>query len=429
MKWVFLVIGAALVWPLSVRLRSNPRLRLRLFALAAFLPFITSYEHLYMAIINWDWIGYVRGGELSYLDLFTLSIYLSFSGPKHRIPFLLSMSLYFVVTMLSVIEAQAPTAALFYPWQLARVFLLYAVIYRGICADPRVVDAVLTGMGGGILLEAALTIWERFGLGHLQAIGTFSSQNQLGLISHFTVIPFFAVMLGGRRGWLPPAVVAAGLVVEVLTTSRGTLLFGALGLTTVYLLSALRQWSSRKAQVLLAGVAAAAVFVPLVASSFAQRFGGESQVQFTEDSERILFKEAAAEMLSDHPMGVGANHFTFAANVQGYFTRVGELWGPGRASNVHNVYWLVATETGYLGLVAFVFLLLRPLYVAFACGLRHIGDARGDLLLGLGAALLAVYLHSTEEWIFVTFDAQYQFAIAIGLVAGLAAELGYWRRP
>jgi O-antigen ligase len=180
--------------------------------------------------------------------------------------------------------------------------------------------------------------------------------------------------------------------------------------------------------VFLLGVAAAAVCVPLVASSFAQRFGGGSQVQFGEDAERVLFKEAAAQMLSDHPMGVGANHFSFAANVQGYFTRVGELWGPGRASNVHNVYWLVATETGYLGLVAFVVLLLRPLYVAFACGLRHVGDARGDLLLGLGAGLLAVYIHSFEEWIFMTFDAQYQFGVEIGLIAGLAGELGYWRR-
>jgi O-antigen ligase len=166
----------------------------------------------------------------------------------------------------------------------------------------------------------------------------------------------------------------------------------------------------------------------LAASSLAQRFGGDSQVNFAEDNERLLFKEAAADMLSDHPMGVGANHFNFVANTQGYFDRVGEEWGPGRASNVHNVYWLVSAETGYLGLIAFVFLLLRPMYVAFACGLRHIGDPRGDLLLGLGVALLVVCVHSFEEWIFVTFDAQYQFALVIGLVAGLAGELGYWRR-
>jgi O-antigen ligase len=426
-KWIFLIIGLALVGPLSSRLRSNPRERLGLFVLVGFLPFITHYEHLYMAIINWGWGGYVKGGEISYLDLFALAIYLSLPVAHRPLPFRVPMALYLIATVLSAITAPFPTAAFFYSLQLARVFFLYATVYRGICADPRVVEAVLKGMAGGILLELAIAVSQRLS-GMLQTIGTYDTQNLLGLTSHFTVIPFFALMLGGRRGWLPPAVVAAGLIVEVLTTSRGTLLFGALGLITVYVLSAIRQWSSRKAQVLLAGVAAAAVFVPLAASSFAQRFGGDSQIQFAEDSERISYKEVAADMLSDHPMGVGANHFTFVANAQGYFDRVGEYWGPGRASNVHNVYWLVAAETGYLGLAAFVFLLLSPLKVALACGLRHIGDVRGDLLLGLGVSLLVVYLHSTEEWIFITFDAQYLFAIEIGLVAGLARELGYWRR-
>jgi len=84
---------------------------------------------------------------------------------------------------------------------------------------------------------------------------------------------------------------------------------------------------------------------------------------------------------------------------------------------------LVASETGYFGLVTFVILLLRPLSVALICGLRRLGDARGDLLLGLGVALLSVYIHSFEEWVFVTFDVQYLFAIEIGLVAGLSTQL------
>ena len=52
---------------------------------------------------------------------------------------------------------------------------------------------------------------------------------------------------------------------------------------------------------------------------------------------------------------------------------------------------------------------------------------RGDLLLGLGVALLTVYIHSYFEWIFFTTYVQYMFAITVGLVAGLAQQLGYWR--
>ena len=419
---------AALVRPLSMRLRRNPSDLLRIFALAAFLPFVLSTLHLFWAFDNWKWVGYVKGGEVSLLDFIAVSIYLSLPRPEGRLPFRWSMALYFAVTALSAIQAMVPVAALFYPLQLGRAFLVYVTVYRGVCADPRVPDAVLKGLAAGMFVEAALAGWQRAGLGVLQTPGTFSSQNLLGLISQFVIFPFFAAMLGGRSGRLAPAVVAAGLVIAVLTASRGTIALDCLGLATVFALSALRQWTSRKAKVLLAGVAAMAVFAPFAASSLQQRFHGGPELGLSEeDNERLLFKKAAAEMLSDHPMGVGANHFTAVANLGGYFTRVGEMWGAGRGSNVHNVYWLVAAETGYIGLVAFVALLLHPLIAAFRCSFRHRSDPRGDLLLGLGCALLVVYIHSFEEWIFVAFEAQYLLAIVIGLVAGLTQELGYWR--
>src|SRR5262249_10000451 len=169
-------------------------------------------------------------------------------------------------------------------------------------------------------------------------------------------------MLGGRGGRLAPAVIAAGLVIAVLTASRGTIALDCLGLATVFVLSALRQWAPPKAEGLWAGVAAVAVVAPFAASSLQQRFHGGPELGLSEeDSERLMFKKAADLMLSDHPMGVGANHFTVIANLGGYFARAGSTWAAGRASNVHNVYWLVAAETGYIGLVAFVAFLVPPL--------------------------------------------------------------------
>jgi hypothetical protein len=430
MKWAVLFVIALLVRPLSIRLRNTPDLRLRVFALAAFLPFVLGDLHLYWAVLNWRWVGYVKGAEVSLLDFIALSLYLSLPRPERRLPFRRSMAIYIAVTALSAIQAMYPVAALFYPLQLCRVFLVCATVYRGVCADPRVPEAVLKGLAAGLFLEVAFAVWQR-AHGILQTPGTFASQNLLGMISHFVIFPFFAAILGGRRGRLAPAVVAAGLVIAVLTASRGTILLDCLGLVTVFVVSARGQWTPRKVKVLWVGVAVMAVFALFAASSLQQRFSGGSGLGLSEeDSERLRFKEAAAQMLADHPMGVGANHFTIVANLGGYFTRVGELWGAGRASNVHNVYWLVAAETGYIGLIAFVAFLLPPLIAAFRCGVRHRGDPRGDLLLGLGCALLIVYIHSFEEWILVDFESQYLLAIVMGLVAGLAQELHYWRpRP
>jgi O-antigen ligase len=87
------------------------------------------------------------------------------------------------------------------------------------------------------------------------------------------------------------------------------------------------------------------------------------------------------------------------------------------------VYWLVLAETGYVGLVAFLLLLARPLFMAFRMAWLHPRDWRGDILLGLGVALLVVYTHSLVEWTFVTFQVQYPFGATIGLIAGLAQQL------
>ena len=252
MKWAVLIMLAALVRPLSNYLRRNPDRRLRLFAVAAFLPFVLTTMHLYMAALNWAFVGYVKGGEISVLDFIALSIYLSLPRPESRQPFRRTMAIYLAATALSATSAIFPVAALFYTLQLGRVFFVCVTVYRGICADRRVPEAVLKGLAAGLFLEVAFAVWQR-AHGVLQTPGTFASQNLLGMISHFVIFPFFAAILGGRRDRLSPAVVAGGLIIAVLTASRGTIVLDCLGLVIVFVLSARRQWTLRKAKVLWGG--------------------------------------------------------------------------------------------------------------------------------------------------------------------------------
>ena len=82
------------------------------------------------------------------------------------------MALYFVAALLSVLPARVPMAALFYVWQLARMYLVYAVVTAACAADLRAVRALMNGMVAGLFFEAGYVVWERFGLGILQAGGT-----------------------------------------------------------------------------------------------------------------------------------------------------------------------------------------------------------------------------------------------------------------
>jgi O-antigen ligase len=244
-------------------------------------------------------------------------------------------------------------------------------------------------------------------------------------MSHFIIFPFFALLLAGQKGWLPAVTPLAGGVIWALTASRATLGFGSLGIVVLFLISAMRKWTARKARVLLFSAVALALLAPVAISSLQTRF--ELNPLTDGRDERDILNDTAAAILSDHPMGIGENNFTVVANTHGYYDRNGMSW-MSRSAIVHNIYWLTAAETGYLGIITFVVLLLQPLITALRCGWRNRNDRRGDLLLGLGVGLLVVYVHSYYEWIFVTFQCQYIYALVVGLVGALATQLGYYPR-
>jgi O-antigen ligase len=330
--------------------------------------------------------------------------------------------------LLSALQSSVPMAAVFYAWQVARMFLIYAVVAKG-CEDRRVVPAILTGMAIGLSFEMCHAIYQRFVQGIAQPGGSFGHQNFLGLVTHFVVFPWVALLYAGERGWRPVIGPLAGLVVVVLTVSRATVGLAAGGYVGLFGLSVLRRWTPRKAIIMVAGVVGLIVLAPIVVASFEKRFSQE-QVSLTGYDERAAFTKAAELIIADYPFGIGANSYVVVANTEHYNTKAGVAAVIGSDSaNVHNAYLLVTAETGYLGLVTFLLMLLQPVIAAFRCGWRNRDDIRGDLLFGLGMSLLIVYVHSCFEWVFVTFALQYMYALDAGLIAGLAIQLGYWRSP
>ena len=244
MKWAALIVVLAAAIALSAWLRGNCSCHLKRPDVDGSLPFTLIPFHLYMAAISWtEWPGYVPGAGFSVLDALALALYLSLPGSRHPLPFRLSMALYFVAVLLSALQADVPTAALFYPWQLAR-YLWSTRLSRRHVPIRVPVSALMTGMAAGLFMQAGVSIWERFGLGVIQAGGTARHRNSSGLTSHFVVFPFFALLLSGRRGWLPPAVLLAGLTVEMLTTSRATVGLAVFGYVAVSRFLCLRQWTS-----------------------------------------------------------------------------------------------------------------------------------------------------------------------------------------
>jgi len=426
-KWLGLFVLLSAILPISGWLRRRPRETPKIWMLIGFLPFVTDPFHLLMAGISHTWWpGHASGTDITVLDGLVLALYLNLPSSPNRLPFRLPMVLYFLTVLLSVLQAQWKMEALFYVWQLLRMFFVYATIAKACACDDRVPLSLLKGMTAGLIMEAGVVLFQRYALGMILADGTFAGHNFLGLLSHFIVFPNLALILAGERGLFVGAVLVAGLIVEVYTTSRATIGLAGFGYVLMFMLSAVRQWTPRKMIFFVMGLVAISAVAPVAILSFEKRFAVEDVHEF---DERAAFERAAAMILSDHPLGVGANQYVVVAGTQGYNKAAGVPQATGQNDAVvHNLYWLVAAETGYPGVITFVVLLLCPLAVAFRCGWRNRKDRRGDLLIGLGVSLLVVYLHCLYEWILINYQGQYIFVMEVGLVAGLAQQLGYWQR-
>lgn len=431
MKWVGLAFLLAATVFLSDWLRRNPLQAPKIWMLFGVLPFLMTVGHLVMAfvLLNGDALHFfVHGAEFSVLDALAIALYFSQSNrpeDRYSLPFKVAMAVYFFAVLLSSIQSIYPSATVFYAWQLARMFFIYAVVARACTVDTRVPSAILTGMAVGLFLQAIFVIWERFGLGVQQANGTFDHQNILGMISHLVVFPSFALLLAGRGGRLAPAIVLSGAIIELLTASRATIGIAVLAYALVFILSTMRHWTPRKARILFVGLAAIAILAPVAVTKIELRGGNDV---ISSDNARTAMENAAYLLISRYPLGVGANNYVLAANISGANAAAGVDW-TSNSIFVHNAYLLVAAETGYFGLISFIFLLICPLLVAFRCGWYKRKDPRGDLLLGLGVALLAAYLHAAFEWVFLLDLTQYMVVIQFGMIVGLARQLGYWKKP
>ena len=366
MKWVFLAFLVVYTPLLAGWLRANPKHAPKVWGLLGLLPFLLGPWDLYIAPISWaTWPGFVRGAEVSLLDAVALAVLIS-TPHRTRLPLKWPFILYLAAILLSALISKVPTAALFYAWQTLRVFLMFAAVAAA-CQDGRAPKAIVTGL-------------------------------VLGLAYH---------------------------AVAIFSASRATIGLVGAGLIGLFALSALRRPTSRKAGMVLAGGLALAIAAPLAFNSLERRFeAAPLRTDYAVDGERVAFENAATSMLNDYPYGVGANQFVTHANVGGYYQRAGVTWSS-YAAHVHHVYLLVAAETGYQGLLAFIALLASPILVAFRTALRNRKDPRGELLLGLGFSLVIVAVHSLYEWIFVSFQTQYMFGIVYGLIVGLAREMGY----
>src|SRR5438067_9505045 len=232
----------------------------------------------------------------------------------------------------------------------------------------------------GLWYEAALVIWQYLH-GAARPGGNFDHPNFLALAADFAVFTTLSLMLGSRRLLWPATTLLAGFVIVVLGGSRAALGLFGIGVVLTTALSIRHKPTSRKCA--FAGALGALLLASTPVLIWAANRRSEA-VKASSDAERAAMKEAARMIIADHPFGVGANQYVVVANTGGYSARAGVAWNEdNRAAPVHDTYYLIAAELGFIGLIGLLMMLGSFIALGFRALRRHIPDERGELVPGL----------------------------------------------
>lgn len=412
-------VAFAGVWPLYLLIRSSKFLAQSIWVVVGLLPFVaTAISFSHASIVSVEWRGYASGVEIQILDLVALALLFTL---KHRNPFFLHTPfvLFTVAIGASVFQAEFQLPAFFAFWQILKSYFLAYVVARA-SVEEGVAIGILKGMAIGVIMQALVVVWQKFGGGYVQPPGTFSHQNELGLALHFVLYPIMTLWLLATPGALWLVASLAGPAVVALIASRAALGLSAVGLALTFMVQSWWNWNLRKTLVVASSGFLFAVFVPLAYNSFQARVS-DSPIREDIYDERAAFSRAASAILSEHPLGIGANQYSYVVRTYGYALRAGVSPSEGNLGNiVHNAYRLTAAETGYLGLAAFIVFLLSPLAVALRWGLPNRHLVSGGLLTAMAISLSMVYIHAMYEWILFLSTPFYMLSMTFGMVYGLA---------
>jgi hypothetical protein len=279
--------------------------------------------------------------------------------------------------------------------------------------------ALLAGLGVGLAYEAIFAAYQ-FVKGSARPGGNLGHSNFLGLASDYVLFPTMALMLGTKRTIWPAMVLGAGLVIAVVGGSRATLGLFAIGLILTLVFSLQHGTSSRKIAFGGAAVLLLLCATPLMLWAASHR---SEESKLSSDTERNAMKAAARMIIADHPFGVGANQYVVVANTGGYSQRAGVAWNYGsRSAPVHDTYYLITAELGFIGLIGFAGTIGGFIFLAWRNLKRKSEDESNELVPGLLATMIVVSVHVSYEWVFMHFVLHYMFAVGAGLLAGVAAS-------
>lgn len=412
MKWVFLLGLIAFTPALAFFLKGNRRHLPSAAFVLGLLPFIEAKFNVSASPVTWPmWQGIAKGITLSLTD--SVAIAMIAAGYKVRAPRILiyAFGLFAFAFVISTALAPLRTPSLFYGWEVLRAVLVFWAVARASQISERVPMALFSGLVAGLATQAFAVMMEYAG-GARQSGGWFGHQNLLGMATHFIVFPAFALFLAGVCKKRSLFAVFCAIIIAFAGGSRATIGLMGGGLILVMLLSISRKPTPRKTGFAALAVVALLALTPVLTSAIDRR---SDQERADSSDIRLKMISAATEIMEDHPFGVGANRYVVVVNTGGYSNRNGVDWMSASAP-VHNTYYLMGAEMGWLGVAGFVAIVFSVIVLAWQASKTGSTRFNREIAVGLTISYIAVCIHAYVEWITVLYAIQILFSMTLGII-------------
>jgi len=257
--------------------------------------------------------------------------------------------------------------------------------------------------------------------GVVRGAGTVGHPNGLAPLLLLSVIIFFLFALveprrRNRMLWALAGLLIAGGV--AVTLSRAAWISFAIAVGMALVLGVYARLITAKRAILVAFccvIAVCAAALPF-AGKLAERWSGKLDEAI---EMRAKMARTALEIVRDHPVGgVGLNNFTVA--YRSYDPATADMFETewGTVPVVHNIFLLVWSETGTLGLVAYLGFWTVSFFWTMRY-LRRLGPLGRCVAVGMWCGIAAVLISDMTSFGFWTEPVMYTGAVLLGLLEPL----------
>jgi hypothetical protein len=393
-----------------------PRLRGYLLSLMIFLTVLGSHGSLNL-FSRELYRGPDRGFEFTAADLmcWALIVAMVVRFPR-RIEWFPRNSwlllLFFLNACLLAAVAAEPLFTAFSVWKCLRIFCLYWCTVNCLRLDTHR-RYVWLGYAGAALVLSALAFEQKYLLGIYRVNGPFDHSNTIPLYANMLLPVLLIWGLCDRelplwKSGLSIALSLGLLFAVICTFSRAGIAFAAGCFLCAVVWANVRSSTPRvRVTTLLLGLLMTGALIRVAGPILIRIQTAPKASEMARDE----FNYAAQLMLRDHPFGVGLNNFSYVLTNQTQYRQHFEaMKNEEQAGVCHHIYWLTVAETGYIGLILYLLLIVRLCWSALRGAWRN-KSIHGTLLFGVFLGFGALQASGFYEWAFRLTPVMQLFAI------------------